>query len=439
LLVAKAIVRAVRSQEPNGRFLELHDKKSNIWKEIDYKKAVDKSSQALRERWEESDDDDILQRSMTVMFNKKLELNSQGRASRESVEEAVYFAVMSVALEYAKRWGTEGFSSLTEQLRPIVKSVGNNAIPRPNGPLAKADTRRTDLSVKKSPVTVKTTPIVAANTSTTSTKAASKTSPVARRPSVTDPSSDVIQATLTVPAINVTAAPPAVSVPIHQVASPFRMINPCISPVDKTLMSGSVLATSHSLGSPYPVITLLHRDQENFPSDHDAPQRMSASVVPASSQSIGGFDTFGSPAPLELTARKIDITGEFASIHQEKRNHYLTPSAAAAQVNSKGETPPEIRRSSNGDTFGQRINPTVLNLSRGPVATANGTTLPSNVTQTQPLNSNHNGFNTAKRKLSNIATPEEIEAENEKRPKFHGMSPFHREILKINLQLLVDW
>lgn len=55
LLVSKAIVQAVEQQ--GGRFLE-HDKKSGLWYVVPYKRAVDKTSQGLRERDRENEDDD---------------------------------------------------------------------------------------------------------------------------------------------------------------------------------------------------------------------------------------------------------------------------------------------------------------------------------------------------------------------------------------------
>ena len=72
-MVAKAIVRAVNEQNPPGRFLELVDKNRGIWKEVHYKKAVDKSSQALREKWDKSDEDETIQKAMTAVFNNQIE------------------------------------------------------------------------------------------------------------------------------------------------------------------------------------------------------------------------------------------------------------------------------------------------------------------------------------------------------------------------------
>jgi hypothetical protein len=53
--VAKAIVQAVQQQEPPGRFLEKADLGMKLWREIDYKRCVHKTSQALREK-DRSDD-----------------------------------------------------------------------------------------------------------------------------------------------------------------------------------------------------------------------------------------------------------------------------------------------------------------------------------------------------------------------------------------------
>ena len=50
LLVSKAIVQAVQQQDPPGRFLEMSKKDNGLWRPIPYKRAVDKTSQALRER-----------------------------------------------------------------------------------------------------------------------------------------------------------------------------------------------------------------------------------------------------------------------------------------------------------------------------------------------------------------------------------------------------
>ena len=54
LLVSKAIVHHVQSQNPPGRFLECH-KKTGLWFPVAYKRAVDKTSQALRERDRENE------------------------------------------------------------------------------------------------------------------------------------------------------------------------------------------------------------------------------------------------------------------------------------------------------------------------------------------------------------------------------------------------
>lgn len=46
--ISKSIVQAIRSQEPPGRFLE-KDSKTGLWNDIGDKKAIEKTSQALRE------------------------------------------------------------------------------------------------------------------------------------------------------------------------------------------------------------------------------------------------------------------------------------------------------------------------------------------------------------------------------------------------------
>ena len=57
LLVSKAIVHHVQNQNPSGRFLECH-KTTGRWSNVPYKRAVDKTSQALREREREGEDID---------------------------------------------------------------------------------------------------------------------------------------------------------------------------------------------------------------------------------------------------------------------------------------------------------------------------------------------------------------------------------------------
>ena len=54
LLVAKAIVHHVQSQNPPGRFLEVQ-RSSGLWLPVSYKKAVDKTSQGLREKDRENE------------------------------------------------------------------------------------------------------------------------------------------------------------------------------------------------------------------------------------------------------------------------------------------------------------------------------------------------------------------------------------------------
>ena len=46
--ISRSIVQAVRSLDPPGRFLD-KDKVTNLWHDIGHKKAVEKTSQALRD------------------------------------------------------------------------------------------------------------------------------------------------------------------------------------------------------------------------------------------------------------------------------------------------------------------------------------------------------------------------------------------------------
>jgi len=48
MTISRSIVEAVRALEPPGRFLE-KDRTTGFWVEIDYKKAIEKTSQALRD------------------------------------------------------------------------------------------------------------------------------------------------------------------------------------------------------------------------------------------------------------------------------------------------------------------------------------------------------------------------------------------------------
>jgi hypothetical protein len=60
-LVSKAIVQAVQQQNPPGRFLEITKQDNGLWKQIPYKRAVDKTSQALREKEMGMKDQDSLE------------------------------------------------------------------------------------------------------------------------------------------------------------------------------------------------------------------------------------------------------------------------------------------------------------------------------------------------------------------------------------------
>ncbi|KAG7353776.1 hypothetical protein IV203_003131 [Nitzschia inconspicua] len=469
LLVAKAIVRAVHSQVPPGRFLELPDKNSNFWKEVDYKKSVEKSSQALRERWEANDDDDVLQRSMTVMFNKKLRVNSAGRASKPSVEEAVYFAVMSVALEYARRWGTKGVATLTEQLRPIVKSTGITAIPRPNGPVLPSKTKQTastpaSAAVKSAAAPAAVTKKPAPSKKVVQTPSVDRNSSIARPPGEAGKSAYVPGPTVTSPIpttpATITTANHfphlmAVEQTVHQqfhqafhqqqmfqAAQFHQNMNSNLPLVVNTVSPPSSLKpASSSFGTPVTFATFRPQVQQGHLTNQQLPIQGTSADVPA--PIVEGFGSVVQPQLVAGSTRKDNISGELNSVSKRPgRSSLAVQNQATADGGVDTPTPANdvaLPNSNSGDTFGQPVRRTV---SHTPMASRNGTTqsLRPPDTTPDPLAPSENGFNLGtKRRLSNIVSKQEIEEENEKRPKNHGMSPFHREILKMNLQLLVDW
>ena len=92
LLVAKAIVQAVEQQ--NGRFLE-REKNSGDWYTIPYKRAVDKTSQGLREKDRELDDADEAKK---VEYRKReYDSGLTGRANKAPTLEAMTTGVIQRA------------------------------------------------------------------------------------------------------------------------------------------------------------------------------------------------------------------------------------------------------------------------------------------------------------------------------------------------------
>lgn len=444
LLVAKSIVHAVHNQSPPGRFLELHDKKKSVWKETEYRKAVEKSSQALRERWSSSEDDEILQRSMTVMFNKKLQVNSSGRATRTSVEEAVYFAVMSVALEYARRWGTTGVATLTEQLRPIVKSAGTNAIPRPNGKVLKAPSKPS-LTTISSPIS---NPAAKAFGESAATATATQSQSSSQPPT----NMKMHQAMQ-----NAIRHRQLQEQQMHQAAQ-LQRINANMQMVAHQTMAPQVRqqsALSHNFVDAAAFATAPQRGPEMSQQLVAPPPfyRTSSGEVPtslpirriSSGAASAGVDTFGSPAPAKVAAvvsSKREVPKEHPPVPRQPASRSPTAPKKSASPRSIYHPPPVAakvtHKGKNGDTFGESINGAILD--RMPTTATPDHAIRHPQVTPSPQATSDNGFNTgAKRKLGEGATEEDIPEEADKRPKNHGMSPFHREILKMNLQSLVDW
>lgn len=96
MLVAKAIVQAIQQQEPPGRFIKLTKGDGNtsehIWKPITYSQAVNKTSQALREK-------------ETASFKRSTNKNSALDIAKETTE------IMNYGDEKQR---DEGFTNLTD-------------------------------------------------------------------------------------------------------------------------------------------------------------------------------------------------------------------------------------------------------------------------------------------------------------------------------------
>lgn len=93
ILVAKAIVQAVQQQDPPGRFLEVADKEAKTWKQIPYKRCVDKTSQALRERELPEKGDGDLPSSVTSetyhsVTSEAVKLAAQAAAQKQKHKDA---------------------------------------------------------------------------------------------------------------------------------------------------------------------------------------------------------------------------------------------------------------------------------------------------------------------------------------------------------------
>jgi hypothetical protein len=114
LLVAKAIVQAVQQQVPPGRFLEHQKRGAGKWRQITYKRAVDKTSQALREK-----DSPAEAQGMTEGMG--------GRSSGAGAGTARMHSNVAVAVETAEQIRRDGGASNPEILTALTKTALKSA------------------------------------------------------------------------------------------------------------------------------------------------------------------------------------------------------------------------------------------------------------------------------------------------------------------------
>ena len=100
LLVAKAIVQAVQNQDPPGRFIKLKDNQTQIWEPITYAQAVNKTSQALREK------DPAGRKSKTA--NQQQQLRQPQQPQQNLREELDQRKNLEIARDAAKRVKFDG-------------------------------------------------------------------------------------------------------------------------------------------------------------------------------------------------------------------------------------------------------------------------------------------------------------------------------------------
>jgi len=127
LLVAKAIVQAVQQQDPPGRFIRLGESKvstKDVWESITYTQAVNKTSQALREK--ES-------RDSNSNRNKKKEQQKQQQQQQQPEQQELLLQEtdqkknLEIAIEAAKRVKDKGVKtseSLANLTNVTIHSAG---------------------------------------------------------------------------------------------------------------------------------------------------------------------------------------------------------------------------------------------------------------------------------------------------------------------------
>lgn len=126
LLVAKAIVQAVQQQEPPGDFIKLNGTDDNAWKPITYTQAVNKTSQALREK--EPNNTNKKKQDLQLQLQQQQQHQYQ-TAQQESVDqdETNQKKNLETAEEAAKRMkvaGVQMSESIANLTNITIQSAG---------------------------------------------------------------------------------------------------------------------------------------------------------------------------------------------------------------------------------------------------------------------------------------------------------------------------
>ena len=450
--VAKAIVRSVQSKSPPGRFLEqIAGPTGTMWKECEYQKTIDKSSQALREKWEATADDEVLKSSMQLMFDKKLETyGGWDGAERHEVEEAVYFAVTTVALEYAKRWGTKSFQNLTKGLLPIVSASKKGKAPaKAKAKKAEAASTKIVASInvnKPPPPPVATFPVEMP----TATKISAEERAMAKN------YADALASGRVPPSLVRASSAPRTSsaaqgavptsLPQRAVTSPPIQLFQQVGHRSFNFQNG--VWNPGTFGSPLnrsnTSRTNTTRTGKPLPFSKNIVSANSTPIPPGSATKAP--DTFGAPAPSQAVFNqrtKVDASNETSPLYPMRSKIY--DDDIKATVSDESETSVTL-----GQTVSRVTPPVPTETKAAGAALQDLAAAPEYPSEEAPTPRRKRGRprkdatveekdTDAKRKMNNIMTTKEIEEDIRKRPKNHGMSPFHQELLKMNLNSFMDW
>ena len=118
LLVAKAIVQAIKQQDPPGDFIKLCDAGDNLWTPITYSQAVNKTSQALREKGPNSSTADSKNTNNKNTNNNKKKNTNQKK-------------ILEIAKEATQRTEVEG-AQISESILNLTNATIQSARPSKN-------------------------------------------------------------------------------------------------------------------------------------------------------------------------------------------------------------------------------------------------------------------------------------------------------------------